>query len=70
MRSRKKVPSFYRRFQSMFFHFIGIKDISEKNYTLDLLFQADDITTVKDFLNEQKAITLGLDIYNEDPQNF
>ncbi|MBF0981616.1 hypothetical protein HXK74_03180, partial [Candidatus Gracilibacteria bacterium] len=54
----------------MFFHFIGIKDISEKNYTLDLLFEAEDISQIKDFLNFHKAITLSLEEYTKDPQNF
>lgn len=54
----------------MLFHFVGLKDISEKNYPLDVLIQADDTTIVKDFLSEQKIITLGLEIYNGDPQDF
>ena len=54
----------------MFFHFIGIKDISEKNYTLDLLFEAEDISQIKDFLNFHKAITLSLEEYTKDPQSF
>lgn len=67
---QEKVPSFYRYFVPMFFHFIGIKDISEKNYTLDLLFEAEDISQIKDFLNFHKAITLSLEEYTQDPQNF
>lgn len=54
----------------MFFHFIGIKDISEKNYTLDLLFEAQDVSQIKDFLNIHKAITLSLEEYTQDPQKF
>jgi hypothetical protein len=42
----------------MFFRLTGIKDISDKNYTLELLIEADDITTVKKFLGGQKVIII------------
>lgn len=66
----KQICSLYQIFATMLFHFVGLKDISEKNYPLDVLIQADDTTIVKDFLSEQKIITLGLEIYNGDPQDF
>lgn len=42
----------------MFFHLTGLKDISDKNYTLSVLIEADDIAVVKNFLETQKVITL------------
>lgn len=54
----------------MFFHFTGLKDISEKNYTLDLLIEAEDIAIVKDFLASQKVITLGLEHYTGSVEDF
>lgn len=54
----------------MFFHFTGIKDISDKNYTLDLLIESEDISQIKEFLNFHKAITLLLEEYPGQPQDF
>lgn len=54
----------------MFFHLTGIKDISEKNYTLELLIEAEDVAAVKDFLSEQKVIILGLEHYSGEPKDF
>lgn len=54
----------------MFFHFTGLKEIWEKNYTLDLLFEAEDINLIKDFLNFHKTITLLLESSDQDPQTF
>lgn len=54
----------------MFFHFTGIKDISEKNYTLDLLIEAEDISIVKEFLAFQKVVTLGLEIFQGEAKHF
>lgn len=54
----------------MFFHFTGLKEISEKNYTLDLLIQAEDPAPIREFLNFHKAITLLLEPYEQDPLSF
>lgn len=54
----------------MFFHFTGIKDISDKNYTLDLLIEAEDISIVKAFLASQKVVTLGLEVFEGDVAGF
>ncbi len=54
----------------MFFHLTGIKDISEKNYTLELLIEAEDVAAVKNFLSEQKVIILGLEHYSAEPKDF
>ena len=54
----------------MFFHFTGIKDISDKNYTLDLLIESEDISQIKEFLNFHKAITLLLEEYPGQSQDF
>ena len=54
----------------MFFHFTGIKDISDKNYTLDLLIESEDISQIKEFLNFHKAITLLLEEYPGQAQDF
>jgi len=45
-------------FEPMFFRLTGIKDISDKNYTLELLIEADDAATVKKFLGDQKVIII------------
>ena len=54
----------------MFFRLTGIKDISDKNYTLELLIEADDITTVKKFLGGQKVIIIWLEMYQWDVADF
>ncbi|MDO4713816.1 MAG: hypothetical protein Q4B28_04125 [bacterium] len=54
----------------MFFHLTGLKDISDKNYTLEVLIEADDIAIVKSFLEAQKVITLGLEIYKGEVDAF
>ena len=54
----------------MFFRLTGIKDISDKNYTLELLIEADDAATVKKFLGDQKVIIIWLEIYQWDIANF
>lgn len=54
----------------MFFRLTGIKDISDKNYTLELLIEADDITTVKKFLGDQKVIIIWLEMYQWDVADF
>ncbi len=58
MQKEKIFPAFYLCFRIMFFHLTGIKDISEKNYTLELLIEAEDVASVKNFLSEQKVIIL------------
>ena len=42
----------------MFFRLTGIKDISDKSYTLELLIEAEDVATVKKFLGDQKVIII------------
>lgn len=54
----------------MFFHLTGIKDISEKNYTLERLLQTDDISSVKSFLAKQKVIVLWLVEYTWEASAF
>ena len=54
----------------MFFHVSWIKDTSEKNYTIDLLIESDDIIKARAFLSEEKVVTLWLDEYKEEPQKF
>lgn len=54
----------------MFFHLTGIKDISEKNYTLELLIEWPDVSSVKHFLADQKVIILGLEHYTPEPKSF
>jgi len=54
----------------MFFRLTGIKDISDKNYTLELLIEADDAATVKKFLGDQKVIIIWLEIYQWDVADF
>ena len=54
----------------MFFRLTGIKDISDKNYTLELLIEADDAATVKKFLGDQKVIIIWLEIYHWDAADF
>lgn len=54
----------------MFFRLTGIKDISEKNYSLELLIEGQDSTAVKNFLADQKVIVLGLEHYHGEPQDF
>ena len=70
MQKEKNFPSFYLHFWLMFFRLTGIKDISEKNYTLELLIEGHDIVSVKNFLSEQKVIVLGLEHYTRDPRDF
>ncbi len=70
MKKEKNFPSFYLHFRLMFFHLTGIKDISEKNYTLELLIEAEDVAAVKNFLSEQKVIILGLEHYSAEPKDF
>ena len=54
----------------MFFRLTGIKDISDKDYTLELLIEADDAATVKKFLGDQKVIIIWLEIYQWDVADF
>lgn len=54
----------------MFFHLTGIKDISDKNYTLEFLIEAEDIAMIKSFLATQKVITLGLEQVSQIPMEF
>lgn len=54
----------------MFFHLTGIKDISDKNYTLEFLIEGHDLASVKTLLSEQKVIILGLEHYTQDPRDF
>lgn len=54
----------------MFFRLTGIKDISDKNYTLELLIEAEDVATVKKFLGDQKVIIIWLEIYHWDVADF
>ena len=54
----------------MFFRLTGIKDISDKNYTLELLIEADDAATVKKFHGDQKVIINWLEIYQWDVADF
>ena len=54
----------------MFFRLTGIKDISDKNYTLELLIEAEDVATVKKFLGDQKVIIIWLEIYQWDIADF
>lgn len=54
----------------MFFHLTGIKDISDKNYSLELLIEGEDVAAVKQFLSDQKVIILGLEHYARKPEDF
>ena len=54
----------------MFFHLTGIKDISDKNYSLELLIEGEDVSSVKQFLSDQKVIVLGLEYYTGKPGDF
>ena len=54
----------------MFFHLTGIKDISDKNYSLELLIEGEDVSSVKQFLSDQKVIVLGLEYYTGKPEDF
>lgn len=54
----------------MFFHLTGIKDISDKNYSLELLIEGKDVSSVKQFLSDQKVIVLGLEYYTGKPEDF
>lgn len=54
----------------MFFHLTGIKDISDKNYSLELLIEGEDVSSVKQFLSDQKVIILGLEHYTGKPEDF
>jgi len=54
----------------MFFHLTGIKDISDKNYSLELLIEGEDVSSVKQFLSDQKVIILGLEHYTGKPEAF
>lgn len=54
----------------MFFHLTGIKDISDKNYSLELLIEGEDVAAVKQFLSDQKVIILGLEHYAGKPEDF
>lgn len=54
----------------MFFHLTGIKDISDKNYSLELLIEGEDVAAVKQFLSDQKIIILGLEHYAGKPEDF
>ncbi len=54
----------------MFFHLTGIKDIADRNYSLEFLIEGEDISSVKQFLADQKVIVLGLDHFTTEPQTF
>ena len=54
----------------MFFHLTGIKNISDKNYSLELLIEGEDVSSVKQFLSDQKVIVLGLEYYTGKPEDF
>lgn len=54
----------------MFFHLTGIKDISDKNYSLELLIEGEDVSSVKQFLSDQKVVVLGLEYYTGKPEDF
>lgn len=54
----------------MFFHLTGIKDISDKNYSLELLIEGEDVSSVKQFLSDQKVIVLELEYYTGKPEDF
>ena len=54
----------------MFFHLTGIKDIADRNYSLELLIEGEDVSSVKQFLADQKVIVLGLEHFTTEPQTF
>ena len=54
----------------MFFHLTGIKDIADRNYSLEFLIEGEDISSVKQFLADQKVIVLGLEHFTTKPQTF
>lgn len=54
----------------MFFHLTGIKDIADRNYSLELLIEGEDVSSVKQFLADQKIIVLGLEHFTNEPQTF
>ena len=54
----------------MFFHLTGIKDIADRNYSLELLIEGEDVSSVKQFLADQKVIVLGLEHFTNEPQTF
>lgn len=54
----------------MFFHLTGIKDIADRNYSLELLIEGEDVASVKQFLADQKVIVLGLEHFTNEPQTF
>lgn len=54
----------------MFFHLTGIKDIADRNYSLEFLIEGEDISSVKQFLADQKVIILGLEHFTNEPQTF
>ena len=54
----------------MFFHLTGIKDIADRNYSLEFLIEGEDISSVKQFLADQKVIVLGLEHFTTEPQTF
>ena len=54
----------------MFFHLTGIKDIADRNYSLEFLIEGEDISSVKQFLADQKVIVLGLEHFTNEPQTF
>ena len=54
----------------MFFHLMGIKDIADRNYSLEFLIEGEDISSVKQFLADQKVIVLGLEHFTNEPQTF
>ena len=54
----------------MFFHLTGIKDIADRNYSLEFLIEGEDISSVKQFLADQKVIVLGLEHFTNEPRTF
>ena len=54
----------------MFFHLTGIKDIADRNYSLEFLIEGEDVSSVKQFLADQKVIVLGLEHFTNEPQTF
>lgn len=54
----------------MFFHLTGIKDIAGKNYTLDILIEGEDASSVKAFFSGQKVVIIGLEKFDGVTESF
>ena len=54
----------------MIFHAIAIKDISKKNYNINILIQADSIDLVKSFLQSYNLVVLEISEYKWDTTSF